>query len=61
MFATDFDRHLELVPFEWKEPTVSVLDTVESVVIKLRTLNLDTDPELVWRLTDLILTRKDQP
>ena len=56
-YSSEFDLRLELIPYEWKGPVVDVLDTVETVIIKLRSIEYEPDPVLVWRLTDLILER----
>jgi hypothetical protein len=40
-----------------ESPVVEVLDTVETVIIKLRSIDYEPDPALVGRLTDLILER----
>lgn len=55
--SNSFDIRLELTPYEWKGPIVEVLDTVETVIIKLRSIDYEPDPALVGRLTDLILER----
>jgi hypothetical protein len=52
-----FDRRLESIPHEWKGPLVDMLDTAETVIIKLRSIDYEPDPALVGRLTDLILER----
>lgn len=54
-----YELRVEWIPFEWKRPTVEVLDTLESVTTKLRVLELDPNPDLVLGLTELILQRKD--
>ena len=56
-YSNEFDLRLELIPYEWKGPVVDVLDTLETVIIKLRSIDYEPDPALVGRLTDLILTR----
>jgi hypothetical protein len=55
-----FEFRLEFIPYEWKGPTVDVLDTAETVVTKLKVLELELDPVLIYQLTKLILSRKDK-
>jgi hypothetical protein len=55
-----FEFRLGCIPYEWKGPTVDVLDTAETVVTKLRVLELELDPVLIYELTKLILSRKDK-
>lgn len=56
-YSDPFEIRLELTPHDWKGPIVEVLDTVETVIIKLRSIDYEPDPGLVGRLTDLILER----
>jgi hypothetical protein len=55
-----FEFRLEFIPYGWKGPTVDVLDTAETVVTKLKVLELELDPVLIYQLTKLILSRKDK-
>lgn len=55
-----FEFRLQCIPYEWKGPTVNVLDTAETVVVKLKTMELKPDPVLVYKLTELILKLKDK-
>jgi len=52
-----FDRRLQWIPPELLGPTVDVLDTAETVIIKLRSIDYEPDPVLVGSLTALILER----
>lgn len=53
-----FDFHMQQVPDRFKDPTVEVMDTADSVRIWLTEFNLLT-PELLLELTKLILDRVD--
>jgi hypothetical protein len=55
-----FEFRLEHIPYEWRGPLVEVLDTAETVAIKLRAIELEPDPLLVCKLTELVLQRKDK-
>lgn len=59
-FNTRFDRRLDLVPHEWRAPLVDVLDTAETVRLKLQEWNLQDNAELLVALTGLVLARRDQ-
>lgn len=59
-FTTPFDRRLALLPHEWRGPLVDVLDTAETVRLKLQEWNLQDNPELLVALTGLVLARRDQ-
>jgi hypothetical protein len=55
-----FELRLDFTPYEWKGPVVEVLDTAETVVVKLQTIEVAPDPVLIAKLTELILKRKDK-
>ena len=54
-----FDLHMQHVPDRFKDPTVEVIDTADSVRIWLTEFNLLT-PELLLELTKLVLERADK-
>ena len=53
-----FDRRPEWIPPGLLGPTVDVLDTAETVIIKLRSIDYEPDPAPVGLLTELILKQR---
>jgi hypothetical protein len=57
---THIDRRIDSLPDDWRGPTVEVLDTLETVLIALRSHGVAEDSGLIADLTALILDRHDR-
>jgi hypothetical protein len=55
---TAFDRRIDQIPFSWRGPIVDVVDTADTIHLKLEELGIDS-PELLLGLTRLAMERYD--
>lgn len=56
---TAFDNRLELVPPEWRDPLIDVIDTFENVQIGLKSIGID-DSAVLIEAARLVLERHDK-
>ena len=57
--TTPFDRRLVHVPQKWRDPTVDVIDTFETVQLGLKSIGID-DPFVLIEAVKLVLDRYDK-
>lgn len=58
--TTAFDRRLQHLPHGWRGALVDVLDTAETVRLRLAEWGMQDDPAALVGLTRLVLERHDQ-
>jgi hypothetical protein len=58
MTLTGFERRIDQLPFSWRGPIADVVDTADTIYLKLQELGIDS-PELLLGLTRLTLERYD--
>jgi hypothetical protein len=56
---TAFDKRLELVSPEWRDPLIDVIDTFENVQIGLKSIGID-DSFVLIEAARLVLERHDK-